>query len=143
MTSLTTRGRQVRTRLYDPAMVAQLAIAVLAVGALLFAESTLSMPAKVGLTVTNPTEYDVDVVVRAPGAAEATMFGRVERGGSRTQPHLIDPGESWEIVFRHDGVVLAELRLTDAELDELGHRIEVPPEVVVEAQDAELVPTPR
>lgn len=142
MSSLTTRGRQVRTRLYDPAMVAQLAVAALAVGAFWFTQGILALPDKVGVTVTNPTEYDIDVDVRAPDTATRAVFGRVEGGAARTQSHLLDPGESWVFVFRHDGVEVGELRLSEAELEDLGHTVEVPPEVTAEARAAGLTPTP-
>jgi hypothetical protein len=142
VTSLTTRGRQARTRIYDPAIVAQLAVVVLTVGALWVAQSLLAMPDKVAVTVANPTEYDVDVEVRAPDAAAVTVFGRIERGSTRTQPNLLDPGEEWLISFRHEGSDLGELRMSDAELDDLGHTIEVPSEVAAEALAAGLTPSP-
>jgi hypothetical protein len=142
VTPLTTRGRQVRTRLYDPGMVAQLAVVVLAVGVLLFVQSFLTVPDKVAVTVVNPTDYDIDVTVRTPDTTTRTIFGRVERGGTRLQPRLIDPGREWVLTFSHDGTELAELRLSADELDDLGHRIEVPPEVTSKARDADLLPTP-
>jgi hypothetical protein len=142
VTPLTTRGRQVRTRLYDPGLVAQLAVVVLAVGVLLFVQSFLAVPDKVAVTVVNPTDYDIDVTVRTPDTTTRTVFGRVERGGSRLQPHLIDPGSEWVLTFGHDGTELAELRLSADELDDLGHTIEVPPEVIGKARAADLLPTP-
>jgi hypothetical protein len=142
VTPLETRSRQVRSRLYDPAVVAQLAVGVLAVGTLWSVQSLLAGPDKVEVTVVNPTEYDLDVTVRAPGDDARTLFGRVEREDRRTQPHLIDPGAEWVVAFGHDGIDLGELRLSDDELDHLGHTIEVPPEITTRAQEAGLAPTP-
>jgi len=143
VTPLTMRGRQVRTRLYDPAMVAQAAVAVLTVGGLWTVQSFLAGPDKVEVTIVNPTEYDLDVLVRSPDSAARTVFGRVERDDTRTQPNLIDPGAEWVVTFHHDGTELGELRLSGDDLDDLGHTIEVPPEVTTRADEAGLVPTPE
>jgi hypothetical protein len=69
------------------------------------------------------------------------VFGRVERGVTRTQPNLIDPGDEWVISFRHRGIDLGELRLSDGELDELDHTVEVPGEVSAKAREAGLHPS--
>ena len=142
MTPLTMRGRQVRTRLYDPAVVAQLAVAVLAVGTLLFAMSILALPDRTPVTVVNGTDWDIDVAIHAPGASARTVFGRVDRGDTRTQPGLIDPGDEWVFAFRHGGTDLGELRLSRGELDDLDHTVEVPPEVTQKARDLGLTPSP-
>jgi hypothetical protein len=136
------RGRQVRTRIYDPAVVGQLAVALLAVGALWFAAGLLAAPDRTELTVANPTEYDIDIVVHAPDSSSVAVFGRVDRGETRTQPHLIDPGDDWVLSFRRGATDLGELRLTRAELDETDHRLEIPPEVARRAQDLGLAPSP-
>jgi hypothetical protein len=137
------RGRQVRTRLYDPAMVAQLAVAVLAVGTLWFAVSILALPARTDVTVVNDTDYDIDVAVHASGQSAVAVFGRVDRGDTRTQPHLLDPGDDWVFTFRHGADDLGKLHLSRAELDRLDHQIQIPPEVVRRAQDLGLAPSPQ
>jgi hypothetical protein len=143
VTSLTMRGRQVRTRLYDPALVAQLAIAVLAAGTLWFASGTLALPARTDVTVVNDTDYDIDVAVHARGEDALTVFGRVDRGDTRTQPNLLDPGDAWVIAFRHGATDLGELRLTRDELDDLDHTVEIPPDVIRRARSLGLQPSPE
>jgi hypothetical protein len=137
------RGRQVRTRLYDPAVVAQLAVAVLAVGTLWFATGILAVPDRTPVTVVNGTEWDIDVAVHAPGASARTVFGRVDRGDTRTQPRLIDPGDEWVFAFRHGAVDLGELRLSRDELHDLDNTVDVPPEVIQRAEDLGLTPSPE
>jgi hypothetical protein len=140
---LTLRGRQVRTRIYDPALVGQLAVALLAVGALWFATGLLAAPDRTHVTVVNPTDYDIDIAVHAPESSSVAVFGRVERGSSRTQPHLIDPGDDWVLTFRRGAADLGELRLSRDELDDLDHRVEIPPEVTRTAQDLGLTASPE
>ena len=142
MSPLTLRGRQVRTRIYDPALVGQLAVALLAVGGLWFATGLLAAPDRTDLTVANPTEYDIDIAVHAPDSSSVAVFGRVERGDTRTQPHLLDPGDDWVLSFRRGATDLGELRLTRDELDEMGHRLDIPPDVTRRAQDLGLTPSP-
>jgi hypothetical protein len=142
VSSLITRTRQVRTSLYNPATVAQLAIAVLAVGTFWFAHSILSLPARAEVTVANDTDYALDVAVRAPGDQSVTTFGRVERGGERTQSRLLDPGDRWVFTFAHDGVEVGELELTRDEIAAMHGTVEVPPEVGRRARSLGLQPSP-
>jgi hypothetical protein len=140
---LTMRGRQVRTSLYDPAMVAQLAVAVLAVGTLWFAVSILDLPSRTEVTVVNSSDYDIDVAVHGQDESALTLFGRVDRGETRTQARLLDPGDDWVFVFRQGGTDLGELRLTRGELDDLDHTVDIPPEVISRARSQGLTPSPQ
>jgi hypothetical protein len=141
VSSLTTRTRQVRTSLYNPATVAQLAIAVLAVGTFWFAHSILSLPARAEVTVVNDTDYALDVAVRAPDDQSVATFGRVERGGQRTQSRLLDPGGRWVFTFAHDGIEVGELELTHDQSAEMHGTVEVPPEVGRRARSLGLQPS--
>jgi hypothetical protein len=143
VTSLTTRSRQARTRLYDPALVAQLAVVALAIGTLLFAVGVLALPARSDVTVVNGSDYDLDVVVHGPHDDTAVVFGRVDRGRTRTQPHLLDPGDEWVFEFSHGATDLGELRLTQDQLDDLDHQVDIPVEITRRARAEGLTPSPE
>jgi hypothetical protein len=137
------RTRQVRTRLYDPALVAQLAVVALAVGTVWFAVGVLAMPDRSDVTVVNGSDYDLDVVVHGPHEDAGVAFGRVDRGRTRTQPHLIDPGDEWVFEFSHGAADLGELRMTQDQLDDLDHQVDIPAEITRRARAEGLTPSPE
>jgi hypothetical protein len=139
---LTTRARTARTRIYDPTLVAQVAVAVVALGAVLLAAHQLALPPRTEVTVANDTAYDVDVVVHAPDQHGVVVFGRVGHGLTRSQPHLIDVGDDWVFSFRHGGDELGELRMSRQDLEGLDHRVDVPADVARRAQDLGFHPAP-
>jgi hypothetical protein len=107
-----------------------------------FAHSVLALPERTEATVVNGTDYTLDVAVGAPGEDAVTTFGRIERGGRRTQPHLLDPGDQWVFTFSHDGTGLGELHLTEQEIADAHGTVEVPADVTRRAQSLGLQPSP-
>jgi hypothetical protein len=81
------------------------------------------------ITIANPTAYDLDVDVTAPGQEGRLPIALVEAGSEDLVQDVIDQGEVWIFRFLHFGDPVGELRLTRAELERNGWHVEVPAEV--------------
>jgi hypothetical protein len=81
------------------------------------------------ITVTNPTGYDLDVEVTGRDREGWLPVAIVEARTEDVAQEVIDQGEVWIFRFRHWGDPVGELRLSRAELERNGWRVEVPAEI--------------
>jgi hypothetical protein len=81
------------------------------------------------ITIINPTGYDLDVEVTGQDRDSWLPVAIVEAGTEDIAQDVIDQGDVWIFRFKHFGDPIEELRLTRAELEGSGWRVEVPPEV--------------
>jgi hypothetical protein len=93
--------------------------------------SSCSGPAPVvdGITIANPTAYDLDVEVTDEDRDGWLPVAIVEAESEDIVPAITDQGEVWIFRFRHFGDPVGELSFTRTELERNGWRVEVPAEV--------------
>jgi hypothetical protein len=120
-----------------------------AVAAALFAAAlaaimpALRVPAHVDrVTVDNPYRWRVNVVATGDGRAARHDLGAVDREDVHEFADLVDQGEAWTFRFSYAGEH-ADLRVTAAELEELGWRVAVPDELATRLGAAGVAESPR
>jgi hypothetical protein len=82
-----------------------------------------------GITIANPTAYDLDVEVTDEDRDGWLPVAIVEAESEDIVPAITDQGEVWIFRFRHFGDPVGELSFTRTELERNGWRVEVPAEV--------------
>jgi hypothetical protein len=97
--------------------------------ALLVAACSGRPPTVERITITNPTGYDLDVEVTGRDREGWLPVAIVEARTEDVAQEVIDQGEVWIFRFRHWGDPVGELRLSRAELERNGWRVEVPAEI--------------
>jgi hypothetical protein len=87
------------------------------------------------ITIANPTGYALDVDVTSEDRSGWLSVAIVEARSEDVAQDVIDQGDVWIFRFVHWGDPVGELRLTRAELERNGWRVEVPAEVEVRLQE--------
>jgi hypothetical protein len=102
----------------------------------LFAAACSGLPPTVErITIANPTGYALDVDVTSEDRSGWLSVAIVEARSEDVAQDVIDQGDVWIFRFVHWGDPVGELRLTRAELERNGWRVEVPAEVEVRLQE--------
>jgi hypothetical protein len=94
------------------------------------------------LTFDNPTDYALAIEVRPAGDPAWTSAGSVAQRSTGVVEEVVDQGELWVFRFDSQGRSGGELRLTRAELEQSGWRVEVPHEVGARLAQNGAPPTP-
>ncbi len=94
------------------------------------------------VTIVNPTAYQLEVDVGAPGANRVVGLGAIHREGSRTVEEVIDQGDQWVFRFSYGRQAAGELAAPRSQLEQDGWRITVPPEVGDRLGEAGIPPSP-
>ena len=81
------------------------------------------------IIIANPTDYDIDVDVTGEDRNSWLPVSIVEARAEDVAREVIDQGKVWTFRFLHWGDPVGEVRLTRAELERMGWRLEVPAEV--------------
>ncbi|MGH2723454.1 MAG: hypothetical protein ACRDI0_04165 [Actinomycetota bacterium] len=87
------------------------------------------------LTISNDTDYEVDVQVAGEAREGWVPLGVLEPHSQRVVEEIADQGEVWVFRFRHFGDPVGELSVPRAELEAGGWRVEVPPEIADRVDD--------
>lgn len=97
-------------------------------------------PSRLDVTVSNPTDYFINVHVRPEHGGGGHGIGTLAPRSTRTFQGTIDQGERWRFVFAYAGVEGATLTVPrhDVAVD----AIEVPGEVATAFEGAGLRPRP-
>lgn len=88
------------------------------------------------VTVDNPTRYNIQVDVGAPGEDQVLAVGTVPRDGSRTFEEVADQGERWVFRLSFGGEDVGQIVVPRLQLEKDGWRIAVPAEVGQRLADA-------
>ena len=94
-----------------------------------------------GITIVNPTGYELDVDVAGPERGGWLPVAIVEAQSEDVAEEVIDQGEVWVFRFLHWGDPVGELSTTRAELEGAGWRVEVPGEVEERLQQLQRPPS--
>jgi hypothetical protein len=86
------------------------------------------------ITITNPTDYDLDVEVSGGERDGWLPLAIVEARSEHVVQEVIDQGEAWIFRFLHWGGPVGELSLTRAELERSDWRVDVPVEIQEQLQ---------
>jgi hypothetical protein len=120
-----------------------LATAIAAIAALLL---TQRAPTFVdGIAVSNPSDYQVRVEVRASADAAWSPLTTVDRGTDRVVPEVFDVGAQWTFRFVAQGVEAGEVQFARADLEAAGWSVVVPAAVIdrLHAAGVPASPCPR
>lgn len=122
------------------AVAAGVAAAVLGIAVLLF--DALAEPERVeDLTVTNPTDFAVEVRVGS-GDGSWLGLGTVQPGGEQLFEGVTDQGEVWVFEFRYGDEPLTTVEVPRAELSERDWTLSVPESVAESLRERGEAPTP-
>ena len=94
------------------------------------------------LTFDNPTDYALAIEVRPDGDPAWTSAGSVAQRSTGVVEEVVDQGEVWVFRFDSQGHTGGELRLTRAELEQSGWRVEIPRDVGARLAQHGAPPTP-
>ena len=100
----------------------------------------LKEPSRLDVTVTNPTDYIVNVHVRPGDGGGGHGIGILVPGSTRTFREVPDQGEQWRFDFTYAGIEGASILIPRARV--AAAVIEVPGEVEVKFAEAGLRPRP-
>ena len=118
--------QQHRRRPWVRWLVGDLPIIIGSAGVLLIGVLVIDEPARVELTVSNPTAYTLDIAVAAADQTGWSPVLTVPRQGEATVTELVDEGARWTFRFRAQGQEGGELILTREQLQRAHWRIDVP-----------------
>ncbi|MGE0728810.1 MAG: hypothetical protein AB7O92_01630 [Acidimicrobiia bacterium] len=117
-------------------------LAVAAVVGSVVRTGALETPAVVTLQLANPSVYAVTVEVSPPGRERWLPVATLGPGDARTVRDVVDPGPSWRIRLRSQGVIAADLAIERGALEAAGWRFSVPAGVEAGLQAAAVPPSP-
>lgn len=110
-----------------------LGVAALAVLAAAFGIGVGSVTEESGfvdqVTIDNPTLYNIQVDVGAPGDGPVLALGTAPREGSRTFEQVVDQGGRWVFRLSFGGDEVGEIVVPRAQLESDGWKVTVPAEV--------------
>jgi hypothetical protein len=113
------------------------AITAAGVFALSFASTFMREPDRVeGVSVTNPTDYDIAVQVRGGHDDGWMPLSTAMRHDTTTVFDVIDQGDTWTFKLRAQGRDGGEYRIDRDDLEAAGWTIELPDEVATTLRDA-------
>ncbi len=143
MTGLRTPPRPVPL-MRRPVVIGLLALAAVAVAFGIGVGSMTRESALVAaVTVDNPTPYNLQVDVAAPGGEEVVELGTVPREGSRAFEQVVDQGGQWAFRLTFGGREVGEIVVSRAQLEEAGWRVSVPGDVARALAEAGHPPSAR
>jgi hypothetical protein len=119
------------------ASAALVVIPVLLVGRLIAAEPSFVSE----VTVVNPLVYKVNVDVRGPVDDGWSGLGTVRRETTKTVEQVVDQGATWTFRVTYGGEVGGEVTVGRAQLEAVGWRVTIPPEVGERLRQAGLMPS--
>jgi hypothetical protein len=94
------------------------------------------------LTISNPSEFDMTVVVSPAGRQERLALGTVRHRSSTDLQDVIDQGSQWAFHFTAGGRDGGEVQVPRAELSRNGWRLQIPEEVATRLRSSGAVPPP-
>jgi hypothetical protein len=138
------------TRARRPAAPARLGTRTVAAGAvvalsvaLIWVLSSVSRsPDRLGLTLDNPTEYDVTVAARSADETAVVAIGTVARRSRQRIDGVLDQGDRWVFEFSSGGADGGELAVSRVELEAAGWRLQIPSGVADRLRATGLRPPP-
>jgi hypothetical protein len=119
------------------------AVALLAILGAVPLSRMLELPAMVdGVTVENPTDYDLAVEVDGTDGDGRLILGTARRGGTMRAEEVLDRGAVWTFRFTGQGYTAGELRIERGELEAAGWTVAIPEEVGARLRAEGAVPSP-
>ncbi len=80
------------------------------------------------ITVDNPTLYNLQVDIGAPGEGQVLAVGTVPREGSRQFHQVVDQGERWVFRLSFGVEEVGEIEVPRPQLEQDGWKVAVPPD---------------